>query len=160
MRKENKNNNFIQHFFLFRVSLQCAFTEISRQIFWCTTSISLSLSSVLVLTLGKKMCKSSSVNFQTCLLHLLLVNKANDMEDKKLLNKVIILVFFVHKKYSRSIIQLQLNLWCHSDYFYVYLTTFLGLDRGWTCPVYGGAESCQKCFHLFSKDERKVLMVL
>ncbi len=35
--------------------------------------------------------------------------------------------FFVHKKYSRSLIQLQLNYWCHMDYFNDVLTTLLML---------------------------------
>ncbi len=33
------------------------------------------------------------------------------MEEKKLSNKVIILVFFVHKKYSCNFITLRLNTW-------------------------------------------------
>ncbi len=40
-----------------------------------------------------------------------------DTEEKKLLNKGIIFVFFVHKKYSYSYITLQLNHWYHMDYF-------------------------------------------
>ncbi len=75
--------------------------------------------------------------------HLLLVNKATDTEEKKLLNEIIIFIFFAHKKYSRSIIKLWLNPWCHMDYFNVVLTTFLDLDRGRTFPVYGGSESSQ-----------------
>ncbi len=38
------------------------------------------------------------------------------------------LVFFAHKKYSRSLIKLWLNHWCHMDYFNDVLTTFLGLE--------------------------------
>ncbi len=52
-----------------------------------------------------------------------------DTKEKKLLNKVIF-VFFAHKKYSHSFIKLQLNHWCHMDYFNDVLTTFLGLERG------------------------------
>ncbi len=63
-----------------------------------------------------------------------------DMEEKKLLNKVIIFVFFAHKKYSRSFIKLRLNHRCH-DYFNNVLTTFLGLERGSCVAVYGGSES-------------------
>ncbi len=37
-----------------------------------------------------------------------------DVEEK---NYCIIFVFLVHKKYSRSFIQLRLNHWCHMDYF-------------------------------------------
>ncbi len=35
--------------------------------------------------------------------------RVEDTEEKKLLNKVIIFVFFVHKKHSRSFIKLSLN---------------------------------------------------
>ncbi len=49
-----------------------------------------------------------------------------DPEEKKLVNKVIT-IFFVHKKYSRSFITLQLNHWCHMDVFNDVFTTFLGL---------------------------------
>ncbi len=38
-------------------------------------------------------------------------------EEKKLLNEVIIFVFFSHKKLSRSFINVWLNHWCHMDYF-------------------------------------------
>ncbi len=51
-----------------------------------------------------------------------------DTEEKKLLNKVIIFVFFAHKKYSHSFITLRLNHWCHMDYFNDALTMFLGLE--------------------------------
>ncbi len=40
----------------------------------------------------------------------------------KLLNKVIILLVFSHKKYSRSFVKLLLNRWCHMDYFNDVLT--------------------------------------
>ncbi len=53
----------------------------------------------------------------------------SDREEKKLLNKVIIFVFFAHKSYSRILIKLRLNH-CHMDYFNDVLTTFLGLERG------------------------------
>ncbi len=54
-------------------------------------------------------------------------------EKKKLSNKVIIFVFFAHKKYSHGFITLRLNHWCHMDYFNNILTTFLGLDRVSCC---------------------------
>ncbi len=44
-------------------------------------------------------------------------------EGEELLNKVVIFVFFAHKKYSHSFIKLQLNHWCHMDYFTDALTT-------------------------------------
>ncbi len=59
------------------------------------------------------------------------------MEENKLLNKVVIFVLFVQKKYSRSFIKLQLNPWCHMDYFNDVLTTFLGLERVSCIAVYG-----------------------
>ncbi len=53
---------------------------------------------------------------------------------EELLNKVVILVFFVHKKHSRT---------CHMDYFVDVLGTFLDLVCGRTPAVYGGSESSQ-----------------
>ncbi len=46
---------------------------------------------------------------------------------EELLNKVIIFVFFAHKKYSRSFVKLQLNHWCHMHYFN---NVFTFLDLG------------------------------
>ncbi len=46
---------------------------------------------------------------------------------EELMNKVVIFVFFMHKKYSHSSITLQLNPWCHMDYFIDVLATFLEL---------------------------------
>ncbi len=59
-----------------------------------------------------------------------------NVKEEILLNKVIIFVFFVHKKYSRSFIKLRLNHWYHVDYFNEVLTTFLGLQRGSCVAVY------------------------
>ncbi len=65
-----------------------------------------------------------------------------DTEEKKSLNKVIIFVFFVHKKYYRNFITLRLNhCRCHMDYFNDDLTTFLGLERVSSIAVYAGLES-------------------
>ncbi len=55
----------------------------------------------------------------------------------ELLNKVVIFVFFAHKKYSRSFVKLRLNHWCHMDYFNNVLTTFLDLDGVRILAVYG-----------------------
>ncbi len=60
------------------------------------------------------------------------------MEEKKWLNKVIIFVFFAHKKYSRGFIKLRLNHRCHMDYFNNVLTTFLDLEH---VSNYAGSES-------------------
>ncbi len=62
---------------------------------------------------------------------------------EELLNKVVILVFFVHKKHSRSFIKLRLNHSCHMDNFVDVLDTFLDLECGRTPAVYGGSESSQ-----------------
>ncbi len=59
----------------------------------------------------------------------------------ELLNKVIIFVFFAHKKYSCSFVKLWLNHLCHMDYFTDVLATFLSLDRVRILAVYGGSES-------------------
>ncbi len=53
----------------------------------------------------------------------------------------VILVFFVHKKYSRSFKKLRFNYWCHMDYFNDVLTTFLGLGCGGRIAVYAGSKS-------------------
>ncbi len=47
--------------------------------------------------------------------------------QKKWTNKVIIFVFFAHKKYSRNFIKLRLNHWCHIDCFTDVFTMFLDL---------------------------------
>ncbi len=62
----------------------------------------------------------------------------SDMEQKKLLNKVVIFVFFVHKKYSCFFITLRLNHWCRMVYFNDALTTFLGLEHVSCTAVYAG----------------------
>ncbi len=56
-----------------------------------------------------------------------------DPEEKKLLNKIVIFVFFVHKKYSRSFITLQLNHWCHMDYFNNVLLPFWAIKHWCIC---------------------------
>ncbi len=45
--------------------------------------------------------------------------------ENKLFNKVVILIFFMQKKYSRCFIKLQLKHWCHMDCFNNVLSTFL-----------------------------------
>ncbi len=49
--------------------------------------------------------------------------------ENEFLNKVVIFVFFAHKKYSCRFIKLQLNHWCHMDYFDDVLTMFMDLDH-------------------------------
>ncbi len=74
------------------------------------------------------------------------------MEEKKL-NKVFILVFFAHKNYSRSFIQLQLNHWCHMDYFNDVFTTFPGLEHGSCIALYGCSESSRISIETCSENE-------
>ncbi len=57
-----------------------------------------------------------------------------DTEEKKLLNIVIIFVFFAQKKYSCSFIKWRLNM----DYLINVLATSLGLQRGGCVAVYAG----------------------
>ncbi len=72
-----------------------------------------------------------------------------DAKEKKLLNKVVIFVFFAHKKYSRSFVELQLNHWCHMDYFNDVLTNFLGLEHVSCVAVYAGSESSQTSSEIY-----------
>ncbi len=82
-----------------------------------------------------------------------------DTEEKKLLNKVIIFVFFVHKTYSCCFINLKLNHWCHMDYFNGVFTTFLGLECGNSVAVYMQGQKAlgfhKKYLNLCSEDERR-----
>ncbi len=71
-----------------------------------------------------------------------------DMKEKKLLNKVVILVFFAYKKYSRSFIKLRLYHWCHTDYFNDVLTTFLGLELGCSIDVCERSENSRISFKI------------
>ncbi len=58
-----------------------------------------------------------------------------DPRNKKLLSIVIILVFFVHKTYSRSFIKFGFNHWCHMDYFNMSLLPFWALNMGSCCSL-------------------------
>ncbi len=69
-----------------------------------------------------------------------LVNAQQRLRREELLNKVIIFVCFVHKKYSRSFMKLRQKHWRHMDHFNNVLTTFLGLERVSCIAVYGGSE--------------------
>ncbi len=60
------------------------------------------------------------------------------------LNKVVIFVFFAHRKYSHRFVILRLNRWCHVDYFNDVFTTFLSVDRVRILAVYRGSESSSK----------------
>ncbi len=77
----------------------------------------------------------------------------------ELLNKVIIFVFFAHKKYSRNIVKLRLNYWCQMDYFNDVLITFLCLDCGRTLAVYGRVRKLSDFIKIYlnlcSEDEQR-----
>ncbi len=77
----------------------------------------------------------------------------SDAEEKRLLNEVVIFVFFAQKS---SLIKLRLNHWCHMDYFNDVLTTFLGLEHVNYFTVYTGSKALgfhQKYLNLCSEDE-------
>ncbi len=81
-----------------------------------------------------------------------------DTKKKKLLNKVVIFVFFSHKKYSHCLIKLRLNNWCHMDFFTNVLTTFLGLERSVVLLSMQGQKALvfhQKYLNFCSKDEQR-----
>ncbi len=59
--------------------------------------------------------------------------------------KVVIFVFFAHKKYSRSFVKLRLNHWSQMDYFIDVLATFLCVDRGNILTVYGRVRELSEC---------------
>ncbi len=73
-----------------------------------------------------------------------------DTEEKKSLNKVIIFIFFAHKKYSCSFIKLRSNHWCHLDFFKDVLTTFLGLEFVSCVDVYARSESSRISSKIYS----------
>ncbi len=104
-----------------------------------------------ILTLHRLVCKQT--NAHACYCH---VSKT-DTKEERLLNKIIIFVFFVHKNYSRTFIKLQLNPWCHMDYLNDVLATFLSLKCVSSVAVYGSESSRihQKYLNLCSEDEQR-----
>ncbi len=80
-----------------------------------------------------------------------------DTEEKKLLNEVIIFVFFANKKYSSSFITLRLNHWCHMDYYNDVLIPFWALNVSVVLLSMQGQKALgfhQKYLILCSEDER------
>ncbi len=79
-----------------------------------------------------------------------------DTEEKKLLNKVIIFVFFARKKYSRSFITLQLN---HMDVTWTILTMsllpFWALNVSVALLSMEGQKALGFHLNLCSEDERR-----
>ncbi len=55
----------------------------------------------------------------------------------ELLNKVVVFIFFAHKKYSRHFIRVRLNHWRQMDYFDDSFHTFLGLVSVYYLAVSG-----------------------
>ncbi len=90
VHEENKNNDFIQQFIFFRVSSWCM-RVLQEPTFWCRTWMCCGLFT------------SIGMHRHASWYHREHPSKT-DTEENKLLNKVIILVFFTHKKYSRSFI--------------------------------------------------------
>ncbi len=147
MCKENKNNDLIQQFLLFRVSLRphvqestathaCSAADAGTA-FWRRTWMRCTLfTSKTMHAVHKSVFVNMSEDFNRGWLAIFLPSltysnqniQAMITEEKKLSNKVVIFVLFAHKKYSRSFIKLRLNPWCHMDYFNDVFTTFLGLE--------------------------------
>ncbi len=134
-----QNNDFIQQILLFYVGLQRVFMRVPRHMcvmllmqkppFWHRSQMHCDL--------------FTSRGMQT---HVSWYSRQHasksDTEEKKLLNIVVFFLFFyLFKKYSRSVIILQLNHWCHMDYLNEVRTTFLGLEHGSSLAVYAGSES-------------------
>ncbi len=72
--------------------------------------------------------------------------------------EVVIFVFFAHKKYSHSFIELRLNHWCHMDYFNDVLT-FWALNMSVAVEAQKALGFHHKYLNLYSEDESKVLRV-
>ncbi len=80
------------------------------------------------------------------------------MEEKKLLKKAIILVFFAHKTYAHSFIALRLKPLMSHGLFYNVLTAFLGLALSVVLLSMEGQRVLgfhQKYLNLCSEDERR-----
>ncbi len=72
--------------------------------------------------------------------------------------KVIIFVFFAHKKYFRSFEKLRLNPWCHMDYFNISLLCFWALIVVVHLVSMKGQKALrflQKYLNVCSEDERR-----
>ncbi len=84
---------------------------------------------------------------------------AADRMRRRRIDEVVIFVFFTHKKYSHSFITLQLNPWCHMDYFIDVLATFLELGTFQLhCCLWEGQRALefhQKYLHLCFEDKQK-----
>ncbi len=67
---------------------------------------------------------------RTCIMYCRECTSTRETVETKMWNKIVIL-FSLCKKYSRGFVKLQLTDWCHMDYFFDHLGTFLdlGTDR-------------------------------
>ncbi len=78
-------------------------------------------------------------------------------EETKLLNKIIIFVFFAHNRYSRSFITLKLNHWCHiCTILMMSLLPFWALNMSVALLSTEGQRALgfhQKDLHLCSEEE-------
>ncbi len=133
VRKENKNNDFIQQFVSsaspyfgeYHIRKQCMLRIYADTLFT-------------LFTLWSE--RKQRIRVHSLFMYVIL-SKIGWRGGDKLLNKVIIFVFFAHKKYSRSFVKLRLNHWCHMDYCNDVLAMFLSLDLVRILAVYGGSES-------------------
>ncbi len=126
MHKENKPNDFIQQFLLLHVCLCCTFMRVTR----CMRMMLLMQEPAFsrrtqmccaLFTIRGMHTHASWYSHER-------VSKTN-MEEKKLLNKDVIFVFFAHEKNTHSFIQLWLNPWL----FYQYPFYRFG---PWTCQLH------------------------
>ncbi len=74
-----------------------------------------------------------------------------DPEEKTFFSKVIIFVFFAHKKHPRSFIMLRLNHLCHMDCFNSILIMFLALECGSCVAGFAALRFNQKYLLFFLK---------
>ena len=139
VHEENKNNDFIQQFL----------SSVSRRISVAVLAILSSTQAAYALLYQQR----HKDTFFTCIYALVWKQTAHrrstaDTEERiwrdrgeELLNKVVIFVFFVYKKYSRRFITLQLNHWWQMDYYDDAFHTFLDLDTVIYLAVYGTVSS-------------------
>ncbi len=132
MHEENKNNNFIQQCLLFCVSLRRAFMTVPRR-----TQVHFSA------------CKQ--VSWYSCQR----ASKTNT-EEKTLMNKIFIFVFFTHTE-KRSFITLRLNTDATWTILTMSLLPFWVLNVSVVLQSMQGKKALgfyQKYLNLCSKDER------
>ncbi len=144
VHKENKNNDFIQQF-------------VSSAALWSHVTFR-----------SKHKRRKQHIRVQCCRHRKAYVvyvcdtlrNGATGLrEGDELLNKVVIFVVFAHKKYFRSSVKLQLNHWCHMDYFTDLLAKFLSLDCVNSIAVNGRVRELSECIKNILICAPKILQV-